>query len=69
MKDAGQNNEPGVRPMAKLFASEVAYGAPTKACRFMADMDSSRNYPAEKFYRDVKVLCTIGEAPPKCSVW
>ncbi len=33
---------------------------PRSACRSMAAMDFVKDYPAEKFFRDVK-LCTIGE--------
>jgi alkylation response protein AidB-like acyl-CoA dehydrogenase len=34
------------------------------ACRFTAGNGFIKDYPAEKFYRDVK-LCTIGGAPAK----
>jgi hypothetical protein len=46
--------------MAKLFASEVAVRAANEAVQIHGGYGFIKDYPAEKFYRDVK-LCTIGE--------
>jgi alkylation response protein AidB-like acyl-CoA dehydrogenase len=46
--------------MAKLFASEVAVRAAEEALQIHGGYGFIKDYPVEKFYRDVK-LCTIGE--------
>lgn len=46
--------------MAKLYASEVAVRATEKGVQIFGGYGFIKEYPAEKFYRDVK-LCTIGE--------
>jgi alkylation response protein AidB-like acyl-CoA dehydrogenase len=46
--------------MAKLFASEVAVRVAGEAVQVLGGYGFIKDYPAEKYYRDVK-LCTIGE--------
>lgn len=46
--------------MAKLFASEVAVRICDEAVQLFGGYGFIKDYPVEKFYRDVK-LCTIGE--------
>jgi len=46
--------------MAKLFASEIAEKAASEAVQIHGGYGFIKDYPVEKFYRDVK-LCTIGE--------
>jgi alkylation response protein AidB-like acyl-CoA dehydrogenase len=46
--------------MAKLFASEAAVGIANEAVQIHGGYGFIKDYPVEKFYRDVK-LCTIGE--------
>jgi alkylation response protein AidB-like acyl-CoA dehydrogenase len=46
--------------MAKLYASEVAVRAAGEAVQIHGGYGFIKDFPAEKFYRDVK-LCTIGE--------
>ncbi|HLW42977.1 MAG TPA: acyl-CoA dehydrogenase family protein [Candidatus Acidoferrales bacterium] len=46
--------------MAKLFASEVAVRVANEAVQVFGGYGFVKDYPAEKYYRDVK-LCTIGE--------
>jgi alkylation response protein AidB-like acyl-CoA dehydrogenase len=46
--------------MAKLYASEVAVRVANEAVQIHGGYGFIKDYPAEKFYRDVK-LCTIGE--------
>jgi alkylation response protein AidB-like acyl-CoA dehydrogenase len=59
MKDKGL---PNIREaaMAKLFASEVAEKAASEAVQIHGGYGFVKDYPVEKFYRDVKLL-TIGE--------
>lgn len=45
---------------AKLFASEVATRAANEAVQIFGGYGFTKDYPVEKFYRDVKLL-TIGE--------
>ncbi len=45
---------------AKLYASEVAVKACNEAVQIFGGYGFTKDYPVEKFYRDVK-LCTIGE--------
>ena len=46
--------------MAKLFASETAVRIANEAVQIHGGYGFIKDYPVEKFYRDVK-LCTIGE--------
>jgi alkylation response protein AidB-like acyl-CoA dehydrogenase len=59
MKDAGQKTTLE-SSMAKLMASEVAVRACDEAVQLHGGYGFIKDYPVEKFYRDVK-LCTIGE--------
>lgn len=59
MKDAGHNTTLE-SSMAKLFASEVAVRCANEGVQIHGGYGFIKDYPAEKFYRDVK-LCTIGE--------
>ena len=59
MKDAGMPTTLE-SSMAKLFASEVAVRAANECVQIHGGYGFIKEYPAEKFYRDVK-LCTIGE--------
>ena len=59
MKDAGQKTTLE-SSMAKLMASEVAVKVCDEAVQLHGGYGFIKDYPAEKFYRDVK-LCTIGE--------
>jgi alkylation response protein AidB-like acyl-CoA dehydrogenase len=59
MKDNGMNvNKES--SMAKLFASEIAVRVANEAVQIHGGYGFTKDYPVEKFYRDVK-LCTIGE--------
>jgi alkylation response protein AidB-like acyl-CoA dehydrogenase len=46
--------------MAKLYAGEVAVRVANEAVQIHGGYGFTKDYPAEKYYRDVK-LCTIGE--------
>lgn len=46
--------------MAKYYASEVCVKAATEAVQIFGGYGYTKDYPAEKYYRDAK-LCTIGE--------
>jgi len=59
MKDAGLKTTLE-SSMAKLFASEVAVKCANEGVQIHGGYGFIKDYPAEKFYRDVK-LCTIGE--------
>jgi alkylation response protein AidB-like acyl-CoA dehydrogenase len=59
MKDAGRKTTLE-SSMAKLFASEVAVRCANEGVQIHGGYGFIKDYPAEKFYRDVK-LCTIGE--------
>jgi alkylation response protein AidB-like acyl-CoA dehydrogenase len=59
MKDAGERTTLW-SAMAKLHASEVAVRATEKGVQIFGGYGFIKEYPAEKYYRDVK-LCTIGE--------
>jgi alkylation response protein AidB-like acyl-CoA dehydrogenase len=59
MKDAGQKTTME-SSMAKLMASEVAVKICDEAVQLHGGYGFIKDYPVEKFYRDVK-LCTIGE--------
>lgn len=62
---AGSRKDAGHRvtresAMAKLFASEMAVKVADEALQIHGGYGFIKDYPVEKFYRDVK-LCTIGE--------
>ena len=58
-KDAG-DAVPILSAQAKLFASEIAVKAADRAVQIHGGYGFIKDFPVEKFYRDVK-LCTIGE--------
>ncbi len=59
LKDAGRKVT-RESSMAKLFSSEVAVRICNEAVQLLGGYGFIKDYPVEKFYRDVK-LCTIGE--------
>jgi alkylation response protein AidB-like acyl-CoA dehydrogenase len=59
MKDTGMKTTLE-SSMAKLYASEVAVKCANEGVQIHGGYGFIKDYPAEKFYRDVK-LCTIGE--------
>ena len=59
LKDNG-NHVNKESAMAKLYASEVAVRAANESLQIHGGYGFMKDYPVEKFYRDVK-LCTIGE--------
>ena len=59
VKDAGEKVTQ-FSAMAKLYASEVAVRATEKGVQIFGGYGFIKEFPAEKYYRDVK-LCTIGE--------
>ncbi len=59
LKDAGRKVT-RESSMAKLFASEMAVHICNEAVQLFGGYGFIRDYPVEKYYRDVK-LCTIGE--------
>ena len=59
LKDAGRKTTLE-SSMAKLYASEVAVKCANEGVQIHGGYGFIKDYPAEKFYRDVK-LCTIGE--------
>lgn len=59
MKDE-KKNILDIAAKAKLFASEVATRAANEAVQIFGGYGFTKDYPVEKFYRDVKLL-TIGE--------
>ena len=59
MKDKGLPNKKEAA-MAKLYASEIAEKAASEAVQILGGYGFIKDYPVEKFYRDVKLL-TIGE--------
>lgn len=59
MKDQGKPNAKEAA-MAKLFASEIAEKCANDAVQIFGGYGYMKDYPVEKFYRDVKLL-TIGE--------
>ncbi|MBZ5530199.1 MAG: acyl-CoA dehydrogenase family protein [Acidobacteriia bacterium] len=59
MKDAGLKTTQE-SSMAKLYTSEVAVRCANESVQIHGGYGFIKDYPAEKFYRDVK-LCTIGE--------
>jgi len=59
MKDKGMKTTQE-SAMAKLYSSEVAVRCANEGVQIHGGYGFIKDYPAEKFYRDVK-LCTIGE--------
>jgi alkylation response protein AidB-like acyl-CoA dehydrogenase len=59
MKDRGMQTTTQ-SSMAKLYAGEVAVRVANECVQIHGGYGFIKDYPAEKFYRDVK-LCTIGE--------
>ena len=57
--DAGKTST-RLSAMAKLYASEIAVRVANEGVQVHGGYGFVKDYPAEKFYRDVK-LCTIGE--------
>jgi alkylation response protein AidB-like acyl-CoA dehydrogenase len=60
LADRGDARFTAESSMAKLFASEVAVKVADQALQVFGGYGFVKDYPAEKYYRDVK-LCTIGE--------
>ena len=60
LADSGASRFTRESSMAKLFASEVAVRVANECVQIHGGYGFIKDYPAEKFYRDVK-LCTIGE--------
>ena len=60
LKDEGRPRTTRESSMAKLFASEVAVRAAEECVQIHGGYGFIKDYPAEKFYRDVKLM-TIGE--------
>ena len=60
LADRGEARFTRESSMAKLFASEVAVKVANECVQVHGGYGFIKDYPAEKFYRDVK-LCTIGE--------
>jgi len=54
--------------MAKLYASEAACRICDEGVQIHGGYGFIKDYPAEKFYRDVK-LCTIGEVRANFNAW
>jgi alkylation response protein AidB-like acyl-CoA dehydrogenase len=57
-----QNDQPFTREaaMAKLYASELAMRATTKAVQLLGAAGYTKEYPVERMMRDAKI-CEIGE--------
>jgi len=60
LADLGEARLTKESSMAKLYAGEVAVRVANEAVQIFGGYGFVKDYPAEKFYRDVK-LCTIGE--------
>jgi alkylation response protein AidB-like acyl-CoA dehydrogenase len=60
MKDTGATRTSRESSMAKLYSSEIAVRAAEEGVQIHGGYGFVKDYPAEKFFRDVK-LCTIGE--------
>jgi alkylation response protein AidB-like acyl-CoA dehydrogenase len=58
-KDSGEDHR-RMAAQAKYYASEIAVRATERALQIHGGYGFIKDYPVEKFYRDVK-LCTIGE--------
>ncbi|MFI5179407.1 MAG: acyl-CoA dehydrogenase family protein [Vicinamibacterales bacterium] len=60
MKDSQTERTSIASSMAKLYSSEIAVRAAEECVQIHGGYGFMKDYPAEKFFRDVK-LCTIGE--------
>ncbi len=60
LADQGDRKLTRESSMAKLYAGEVAVKVANEAVQIFGGYGFIKDYPAEKYYRDVK-LCTIGE--------
>ena len=60
LKDTGVLRTGRESSMAKLYSSEIAVRAAEESVQIHGGYGFIKDYPAEKFFRDVK-LCTIGE--------
>ena len=60
LKDQGVPRTTRESSMAKLYASEMAVRAAEECVQIHGGYGFTKDYPAEKFYRDVKLM-TIGE--------
>jgi hypothetical protein len=60
LKDTGAGRTTMASSMAKLYASEIAVRAADDCVQIHGGYGFVKDYPAEKFFRDVK-LTTIGE--------
>jgi alkylation response protein AidB-like acyl-CoA dehydrogenase len=60
LKDQGVVRTGRESSMAKLYSSEIAVRAAEESVQIHGGYGFMKDYPAEKFFRDVK-LCTIGE--------
>jgi alkylation response protein AidB-like acyl-CoA dehydrogenase len=60
LADQGDRKLTRESSMAKLYAGEIAVKVANEAVQIFGGYGFTKDYPAEKYYRDVK-LCTIGE--------
>ena len=60
MRDSRTDRTSTASSMAKLYSSEIAVRAAEECVQIHGGYGFMKDYPAEKFFRDVK-LCTIGE--------
>ena len=60
LRDRREERTSTASSMAKLYASEIAVRAAEEGVQIHGGYGFVKDYPAEKFFRDVK-LCTIGE--------
>ena len=60
LRDRREERTSTASSVAKLYASEVAVRAAEECVQIHGGYGFVKDYPAEKFFRDVK-LCTIGE--------
>ena len=60
MRDQNVERTSTASSMAKLYSSEIAVRAAEEGVQIHGGYGFVKDYPAEKFFRDVK-LCTIGE--------
>jgi alkylation response protein AidB-like acyl-CoA dehydrogenase len=60
LRDTDADRTSVASSMAKLYAGEIAVRAAEECVQIHGGYGFIRDYPAEKFFRDVK-LCTIGE--------
>lgn len=67
LEDQGKK-VPKESAMAKLFASELAVKVSSNAVQILGGYGFSKEYPAEKYYRDCK-LGTIGEGTSEIQRW